>query len=51
MGLTRDQVRYAQRQAETRFLQLLRAEVVCQVDSPDEVEDELREILRLADQI
>jgi RNA polymerase sigma-70 factor (ECF subfamily) len=51
LGLTRDQVRYAQRQAETRFLQLLRSEIDCQVDSPDEIENELREILSLADQI
>jgi RNA polymerase sigma-70 factor (ECF subfamily) len=48
LGLTRDQVRYAQQQAELRFLQLLRVEVRGQVDAKEDVEEEVREILRLS---
>jgi RNA polymerase sigma-70 factor (ECF subfamily) len=48
LGLSRDQVRYAQQQAELRFLQLLRIEVRGQVDSKGDVETEIREILRLS---
>jgi RNA polymerase sigma-70 factor (ECF subfamily) len=46
LGITRDQVRYAQHQAELRFLQLLRAEVRGQTGSDCDVELEIRDILR-----
>ncbi len=49
-GLSRDQIRYVQRQTRTRFLDLLRMEVECQVESGDEVDHEIREILLLAEE-
>jgi RNA polymerase sigma-70 factor (ECF subfamily) len=47
-GVTRDKVRYAQEQARSRFEQLLRVEVRCQVPQAEDVDREMREILRLA---
>lgn len=46
--ITRDKVRYARQQVQTRFQQLLAAEVQCQVGDAVNVDAEVREILQLA---
>lgn len=47
LGLTRDQVRYGQNEADRRFGELLRAEVADQVGSEDEIDTEIRDLERL----
>jgi RNA polymerase sigma-70 factor (ECF subfamily) len=47
LGLSREQVRYAKEQTEQSFRELLRAEVRDQVESEEEVGDEIRELMAL----
>jgi RNA polymerase sigma factor (sigma-70 family) len=46
-GLTRDQVRYALEEVNRQFVEFLGCEVCEQVDSPEEIEDEIHHLQRL----
>ncbi len=47
LGVTRDQVRYGLDEVETKFIEFLRAELVDQVASPDELNQEIRDFREL----